>query len=288
MKTTHPGYRASFKMVLISLLALISLLSYCSENSTSTKDGSTIDPSNKLEWFQEAKFGLFVHWGLYSIPAAGEWVQYHRSIPGAEYKEYAKEFNPVKFNANQWVSMAKDSGMKYIVITTKHHDGFCLFDSKLTNYNIVDATPYGKDPMKELAEECRRQGLKMCFYYSVKDWHHREYPVKYTYHNKEHPKGFHGFSNPDADCKKYFAYLKGQVTELLTNYGDISIIWWDWSGSAFTPSETENIKMAKDMVDTIHQLQPACLINKQPDGRDRCRLWYAGANDTRRRTKAGV
>ena len=266
MKTTHPAYRVSFKLVLISLLALVSLLSSCSENSASTDGGSTIDPSNKLEWFQEAKFGLFVHWGLYAIPASGEWVQYHRSIPCRKYEEYAKQFNPVKFNAKEWVSMAKDAGMKYIVITTKHHDGFCLFDSKFTDYDIVDSTPYGKDLMKELAEECRRQGLKLCFYYSVKDWHHWEYPVRYTYHNKQHPEGFHGFGNPDADYKKYFVYLEGQVKELLTNYGDIGILWWDWSGSAFAPNETENIKMARDLVDSIHEWQPDCLINNRMGG----------------------
>ncbi len=263
MKTTHTAHQAIIKLISISLLASIGLLSSCSVNSTSGDSGTTIDPSNRMEWFQEAKFGLFVHWGLYAIPATDAWGQYYENVPGAEYEEYAKQFNPVKFNAKEWVSMAKDAGMKYIVITTKHHDGFCMFDSKLTDYDIVDATPYGKDPMKELAEECRRQGLKLCFYYSVKDWHHPEYPTKYTYHNEEHLDGFHGFPNPDADYKKYFAYLKGQVTELLTNYGDVGIIWWDWTGSAFTHSETENIKMAKDMADTINQLQPACLINNR-------------------------
>jgi alpha-L-fucosidase len=224
------------------------------------------DSSLKMEWFREARFGLFIHWGLYAIPSAGEWVQFHRSIPGAEYEKYANQFNPVKFNAEEWVSLAKNAGMKYIVITTKHHEGFCMFDSKLTDFDIVDATPYGRDPMKKLAEECRKQDVKLCFYYSVKDWHHKEYPLRYTYFNKEHPDGFHGFPNPDADYKKYFAYLQGQIKELLTNYGDIGIIWWDWNGNAFAPHETENRKMAEALVDSIHKWQPGCLINNRMGG----------------------
>jgi alpha-L-fucosidase len=156
--------------------------------------------------------------------------------------------------------------MKYIVITTKHHEGFCMFDSKLTNYDIVDATPYGKDPMKELAEECKKQGLKLCFYYSVKDWHHPDYPVKYTYHEKNHPEGFHAFPKGDGDYEKYFAYLQGQVKELLTNYGDVGIIWWDWSGSAFAPNEVKNRKMAMALVDSIHKWQPGTLINNRMGG----------------------
>jgi alpha-L-fucosidase len=262
-KIKHSGHRMSAKLV---LLLGAGLLSSCSSNRVSSEGNSTIDPASKLEWFHNAKFGLFVHWGLYSIPARGEWVQYQESIPGQEYEKYARQFNPVKYNPAEWVSMAKDAGMKYVVITTKHHDGFCLFDSALTDYDSVDAAPYGKDPMKTLAEECKKQGVKLCFYYSVKDWHHPEFPLKYTYHNKKHPDGFHGFPNPDADYKKYFAYLKGQVKELLTKYGDVGIIWWDWSGSAFSPDETENRKMAQDLVDSIHQWQPGCLINNRMGG----------------------
>lgn len=264
----------SFKLVLISLVIPVILLSCMPEKNESSGNDSISDPQKKMEWFLEAKFGLFVHWGLYSSLAGewngknnyGEWIQYSANIPGQEYEKIAKRFNPARYNAREWVSMAKAAGMKYIVITTKHHEGFCMFESKLTDYDIVDATSYKKDPMKELAEECKKQGLKLCFYYSIKDWHHPEFPVKYTYHTKQYPEGFHGFPNPDADYKKYFVYLRGQVKELLTNYGEIGIIWWDWSGPAFDPDQTQNRKMAMELVDSIHKWQPGCLINNRMGG----------------------
>jgi alpha-L-fucosidase len=274
MTIEHMNYKSYLKLVTLSAWLSVSLLSCNLKKNESAKNDSVIDSPKKLEWFQEAKFGLFIHWGLYSVPAGewngrknyGEWIQYSANIPGEEYEKLAKQFNPVRFIAKEWVSMAKQAGMKYIVITAKHHEGFCMFDSKLTNYDIVDATPYGKDPMKALAEECRKQGLKLCFYYSIKDWHHPQFPVKYTYHTKQYPEGFHGFPNRDADYKKYFAYLEGQVKELLTNYGDIGIIWWDWSGPAFDPDELQNREMALALVDSIHKWQPKCLINNRMGG----------------------
>ena len=265
-KIKHLACRLSYNSILISFLVLVSFLLLSFNKKEKSQNDAKIDQQKKLEWFQEAKYGLFIHWGLYSIPASGEWVQYGKKISGQEYEKFAKQFNPVKFNAREWVSMAKQAGMKYIVITTKHHEGFCMFDSKLTNYDIVDATPYGKDPMKDLSEECKKQGMKLCFYYSVQDWHHPGFPLKYTYHTKQFPEGFHGFPNPNADYKKYFAYLSGQVKELLTNYGDIGIIWWDWDGPAFEPMEIENREMAQTLVDSIHKWQPECLINNRMGG----------------------
>ena len=136
----------------------------------------------RMQWWREARFGMFIHWGLYAVPAGeykgkrsetiGEWIMEWASIPRADYEKFAAQFNPVKFNAAEWVHRAKDAGMKYIVITSKHHDGFSMYDSRISNYDIVDATPYGKDPMKALAAEARKQGLKFCFYYSILDWHH--------------------------------------------------------------------------------------------------------------------
>jgi alpha-L-fucosidase len=224
---------------------------------------------DRMEWFHKAKFGMFIHWGLYSQLAGeyegrkgAEWIQYQAGIPGAEYAEVAKVFNPTEYSAKEWVTLAKEAGMKYIVITTKHHDGFCMYDSKLTNFDIVDASPYGKDPMKELAEECRRQGLRICFYYSVKDWHHRNYPIEYTHFAKPHPEGFHGYPDDlEPDYKKYMEYLKGQVTELLQNYGPVSVIWFDWHGKALAEGQHENRKYAEAVVERIRELQPDCLIN---------------------------
>ena len=216
---------------------------------------------DRLQWFREARFGMFIHWGLYAIPARGEWVQFAEGIPGAEYERYAPRFNPVKFDARQWVSLARQAGMKYLVITTKHHDGFCMFDTKLTGYNIVKATPFGRDPVRELSEECARQKIRFCIYYSVKDWHHPEYPTLYTFRTKKHPDGFHGFPNPKADYLKYLDYLEGQLRELLTNYGPVGTIFFDWFGDAFEdPAER---RRGNEIVEMIHKLQPACLINNR-------------------------
>ncbi len=222
---------------------------------------------DRLEWFRDARFGMFVHFGLYSI-LGGEWegradygehIQKQALIPGDEYVKLAARFDPVDFDAERLVSLAVEAGMKYLVITTKHHEGFCLFDSKLTDYDIVDASPYGRDPMKDLAKACEKAGIKLGFYYSVKDWHHLEYPTLYSSRTKGAPDGFHGFSNPNADYLKYLDYLEGQVTELLTNYGPIAIIWFDWSGDANL--DPENVKRAEEVVAKIRELQPNCLIN---------------------------
>src|SRR5215469_15160534 len=142
---------------------------------------TTAQRDARMKWWREARFGMFIHWGVYSVPAGtykgqqikgiGEWIMNRGKVPVAEYREYAKQFNPVKFNADEWVRIAKDAGMKYIVITSKHHDGFAMFDSKASDWNIVKATPFGRDPLKELAAACSKYGLKLGFYYSqAQDW----------------------------------------------------------------------------------------------------------------------
>lgn len=259
----------SFYILVLALIAACSLPTIAkSQTINITKD--------RLDWFHEAKYGLFLHWGLYSIPAGewkdskpgthAEWMQYSANIPNEEYEKLAPQFNPVKYDPKKWVTMAKKAGMKYIVITSKHCEGFSMFDSKLTKYDIVDATPYKKDPMKELAEECRKQDIKLCFYYAIKDWHHTDYPIEYTYYSKLQPEGFKGSPNPKADFMKYFDYMQGQVKELLTNYGPIGIMWFDWYGTAFDPNEVKNIARAKALVDSIHVWQPNCLINNRLGG----------------------
>ncbi|MCG8308774.1 MAG: alpha-L-fucosidase [Cytophagales bacterium] len=265
----------SLSASLLILWSIISILPCKSDARDIKENKAPGESNNKLDWFHEAKFGLFIHWGLYAVPAGawegktgyGEWIQYGAGIPGAVYEKFASQFNPSNFNAEEWVSVAKNAGMKYIVITSKHHEGFCMYDSKLTDYDIVDATPYKKDPMKELAAECRRQGIKLCFYYSVKDWHHENYPIEYTYFSKAHPDGFLGFPEKNKpDYRKYFSYMQDQVKELLTNYGPVGIIWFDWYGSALNPGQTENRAMAKQLVDSIHKWQPSCLINNRLGG----------------------
>jgi alpha-L-fucosidase len=218
----------------------------------------------RTEWFRNDKFGLFVHWGIYSVPAGewkdgkdhGEWIMLSGKIPSAEYEKFAPQFNPVKFDAKEWVQLAKDAGMKYIVITSKHHDGFCMYDSKLTDYDILQATPFGRDPMKELASACGEAGLRFCFYYSVPDWHHPEFPAKYS------QRGFHGDPDPNADLDKYVAYMKGQVRELLSSYGPIGILWFDGGGS-FRGQPMAELIHAQEIIDMIRELQPTCLVNNR-------------------------
>ena len=221
-------------------------------------------PEKRTEWFRQDKFGLFIHWGIYSVPAGewkdgkdhAEWIMLTGKIPSAEYEKFATQFNPVKFDAKEWVQLAKDAGMKYVVITSKHHDGFCMYDSKLTDYDILQATPFGRDPMKELASACNEAGLKFCFYYSVADWHHPEFPAKYS------QRGWHGNPDPNADLEKYVAYMKGQVRELLSSYGPIGILWFDGGGS-FRGQPMAELVHAREIVDMIHQLQPTCLVNNR-------------------------
>jgi alpha-L-fucosidase len=199
-------------------------------------------------WFQDAKFGLFVHWGVYSVLADGEWVMNQRKIPAKEYEKLPAFFNPVAFDPAEWVGMVKAAGMKYITITSKHHDGFAMFDSKLTDWDIVDRTPYKKDVLKMLADECHRQGIKLFFYHSQLDWHHPDY----------YPRGQTGrdAGRPDGgDFTRYIDFMNAQLTELLTNYGDVAGIWfdgwWDRPDADWRLDETYSL---------IHRLRPAALI----------------------------
>ena len=145
-----------------------------------------VSATDKMKWFDDAKFGMFIHWGIYSVPAGewqgktnyAEWIMLQANIPAADIAKFASEFNPVKFDAKAWVHVAKNAGMKYIVITAKHHDGFCMYDSKLTDYDVVNSTPWHHDPMNDLAAACRNAGIIFCFYYSVPDWHHPDFPAQ--------------------------------------------------------------------------------------------------------------
>jgi len=175
------------------------------------------DSTERLAWWREARLGMFVHWGLYAIPAGewngatdyGEWIRTTAEIPLGRYEAFKTQWNPVKFDADRWVRAAKDAGVKYIVITTKHHDGFCLFDSAATDWDVM-STPFKRDVMKELAAACAREGLRMCWYHSIMDWHHPDYLPRREWEKERSTKG--------ADFERYVAYLQAQVTELLTKY----------------------------------------------------------------------
>lgn len=200
------------------------------------------------EWFQEARFGLFVHWGVYSVLGKGEWVMNNDKISCADYEKLPPRFNPTGFDAASWVSLAKSAGMKYITITSKHHDGFAMFGTKQAKWNIVDATPYRRDPLKMLSDECQKQGIKLFFYHSHLDWHHPDYfPLGRTGHASGRP--------PSGDFNKYLDYMDAQLTELLTGYGPIAGIWfdgiWDRRDADWRLRRT---------YDLIHKLQPAALV----------------------------
>ncbi|MCX6327186.1 MAG: alpha-L-fucosidase [Bacteroidia bacterium] len=219
----------------------------------------TITQDERMQWWRDARFGMFIHWGLYAIPAGewkgkeypqiGEWIMKNAKIPVVEYEELAKQFNPVKFDARAFVATAKNAGMKYITITSKHHDGFAMFKSNASKYNIADATPYGKDVIKALSEECQKQNMKMCFYYSQsRDWHE--------------PNGLdNDWDFPkERNFQKYLdEKVKPQLTELLTNYGPVGMIWFD------TPLDISK-EQAQSLKDLVRKLQPECIISGRLGG----------------------
>ncbi len=221
-----------------------------------------MDRKENLRWWKESKLGLFIHWGLYSLVGKGEWVMYTDRIPAGEYEKLAPDFNPVKFDADEWVKFAKENGMKYIVITAKHHDGFSMFQTKVSPFNVVDATPFGRDPMAELAEACRREGLKLGFYYShVREWRH---PKAASFEKKGRGDLYGNYGNfwdyPNENRKDLQAYIEEfdmpQLKELLTQYGDVFTIWFD-TPSQITPGQGEQIKRL------VYEMQEGCLVNSR-------------------------
>ena len=237
----------------------------------SVQDKETAAQKNeRMRWFREARFGMFIHWGLYAIPAGrwegkevpgiGEWIMNRASIPVAEYKALAPQFNPTKFSAQEIVGLAKTAGMKYIVITSKHHDGFAMFDSKANSFNIVEATPFKRDPLKELAAECRKQGIKFGFYYSQdQDW---TAPGGAAYKTGDHkPPTFHWDPAQDGS---YPEYLKTkaipQIEELLSQFGEFpAIIWFD------TPTKDMTPQLAGEIVSVLNK-HPKLIWNNRLGG----------------------
>jgi len=223
----------------------------------SAQPESKTEHDARMEWWREARFGMFIHWGLYAIPAGewnggtnyGEWIRHSARIPLGTYDKFKSKFNPVRFNADEWVKTARDAGMRYIVITSKHHDGFCMFDTRQTSFDIMES-PFGRDVMKELADACRKYGLKFCFYYSIMDWHHPDYlPCR----DWETDRGA-----DSADFGRYVEYMKKQLEELLTQYGDIGVLWFDgeWEN-------TWNDTYGKEIYAFVRKLQPDIIINNR-------------------------
>ncbi|NIM49746.1 MAG: alpha-L-fucosidase [Gemmatimonadales bacterium] len=245
------------------LLVACILLTGCAAPSRDYLSESQDELDARMEWWRDARFGMFIHWGIYAVPAGvyrnepvggiGEWIMNSAQIPVSDYEAFAAQFNPLQFDATEWVRIAKDAGMKYIIITSKHHDGFCLWDSDVSQYDIVDATPFGRDVLRELADAAALEGIRLGFYHSIMDWHHRDAQAPHfpTYNTSEK-------SNPDFP--RYVEdYLKPQIRELVTDYHP-AVLWFD---GEWIPEWTH--EMGLDMYGFVRSLSPDILVNNRVD-----------------------
>jgi len=212
--------------------------------------------NKRMEWFLNDRFGMFIHWGLYAIPARGEWVRSREHIPAEDYQIYFDEFNPVDFDPKSWAKLAKEAGMKYAVLTSKHHDGFCLFDSKLTDYKSTN-TPCGRDLVREFLEAFRAEGIKVGLYFSIIDWVHPGYP---HYGDSIHPmRENQAFKGKSHDFDSYLEYMHGQVREICSNYGKLDILWFDYSYGEMTGEKWR----ATELMTMVRQLQPDVIVDNR-------------------------
>ena len=240
------GYRTSASALLLSALAL------------AQPPQSSLPEAERTRWFREAKFGMFIHWGVYAEIGRHEWSRHMLQIPQAEYDKYAHRFNPVRFNAGEWADIAASAGAKYVIITSKHHDGFSIFRSKVSDYDM-EITPYKGDPFGLLAGAVRSRGMRFGFYHSIMDWHHPDYVPKRTWEVAEPKEG--------GNLDRYLDFMKEQLRELLTGYSDIAVVWFDGEW------EHTNQELRSDEIyDFIRKLQPNALINdrlfnRQPGNR---------------------
>ncbi len=246
-------------VVVITVFCIQGSLGCAQTGTQSAKPETKEQRDRRMAWWRQGRFGMFIHWGIYAesagewkgkeISGIGEWIMHKAQIPVSEYEQLAKQFNPVKFNAEEWVKLAKGAGMKYIVITSKHHDGFCLFDSKLTDYDIVDASPFNRDILKELSDECHKQGIEMCWYHSIMDWHHPDYLPRRKWEKR---------SAEGAEFNRYIKYMKGQLRELVGNYGRIGVLWFDGEWEQSWTAE-----LGHELYKDVRRLQPDIIINNR-------------------------
>lgn len=212
--------------------------------------------TERTQWFLNSRFGMFIHWGLYAIPARGEWVRNNERIPVEAYQPYFDEFDPSRYDPKQWARLAKEAGMRYAVLTAKHHDGFCLFDSALTDYKVTN-TKAGRDLVREFLDAFRAEGIKVGLYYSLLDWHHPDYPHMT---DQNHPmRGNPAYPDEGRDFNRYLKYMHGQVRELLTQYGKLDILWLDFSYGKMAGETWQATKL----MEMIRSLQPWIIVNNR-------------------------
>ena len=212
--------------------------------------------NERMKWFLHDRFGMFIHWGIYSIPARGEWVRSTEEMPEENYIKYFDEFNPIDFDPKKWARAAKNAGMKYAVLTAKHHDGFCLFDSKLTDWKVTN-TPYGKDIVREYLDAFRAEGLRVGLYYSLLDWHHPDYP---SYKDRNHPlRNEEREKDKPKNFDNYLKYMHGQIEELCRDYGKIDIMWFDFSYDDMTGEKWK----ASELVRMVRSYQPDIILDNR-------------------------
>ena len=210
----------------------------------------------RMAWYKEARFGMFIHWGLYALPARGEWVRSTEQMPEEEYLPYFDAFNPQNFDPKYWAKLAKKAGMKYAVLTAKHHDGFCLFDSKLTDFKST-STLYGRDIVAEFLEAFRAEGIRVGLYFSLIDWHHTDFP---HYGDRNHPmRNNPAFSNENRDFDRYLDFMHGQIREICENYGKLDILWFDFSYDNLRGEAWRGTRL----MEMVRSLQPQVIIDNR-------------------------
>lgn len=253
------GYRRIRSRSILGMFLVAALLAGAAGRPAGAE--TEVERQARMKWWTEARFGMFIHWGLYALPARHEWVKNNEHIRDVDYQKYFDHFDPDLYDPAAWARAAKNAGMKYFVVTTKHHEGFCLFDSKLTDYKATK-TPCGKDLIRPLLEAMRAEGLKVGFYYSLLDWHHPEYTL-----DENHPMwGDKAFAASAAgrDQKKYIAYLHGQVRELLTEYGRIDCLFMDFSFPGPNGKGRKDWESEK-LLGMIRELQPGIIVDDRLD-----------------------
>ena len=249
------------KTILISVLLLTFPLSLSAQERPSWVKETKAEKEKRMAWWTHDRFGMFIHWGLYSLPARHEWVQWNEKIPTEEYRKYFDRFNPDLYDPQEWARKAREAGFKYVVITTKHHEGFCLWDTKHTDYKVT-RTIYGKDLIKPLADACRAEGLRVGFYYSLIDWHHPHFTFDSNHPLAPTDPEEREKANVKRDMNIYRQYMKDQLRELLTHYGRIDELFMDFSYPGENGKGHEDWD-SEGLLKLVRQLQPHCIVDNR-------------------------